>query len=133
MNPLDILNLFFLPAQQAGKGFTWVPEKMRFYDVSVLSERMALYREYPGKGKLYLTATTKDVKRPGLSLLWGLEDLVKEGFDRPAIGGYAGKKGWELDASGPTRDEKLARMIKKKYKQSEIISIAADGTIDWNA
>jgi len=133
MNPVDILLKFFLPALLIGKGFTWVAEKGRFYDVSNRKDAIDLYQEFPGKGKLYLVSTTKDVKEPGLSLLWGLEDLVKEGFSRQVIGGYAGKGGWELDATGPTRSKKKARMIKKKYKQAEIISIESDGTVDWNA
>ena len=133
MNPLDMILKFVLPAHLIGKGFTWVAEKGRFYDVSNQKEAKDLYREFPGKGKLYLVSTTKDVKWAGTEMLWGLEDLIKEGFGRQVIGGYAGKKGWELDATGPTRSKKKARMIKKKYDQTDIISIEADGTVDWDA
>ena len=135
MNPLDIFNQFLQSAWAStpmGKGFTWVPEKGRFFDVSDPAEARQLFQEYPGKGKLYLAATTKDVKEPGAGLLAGLEKVVASGITRPAVGGYAGPP-WELDASAPTRSKKKAMQIKKKYKQDSVIAISEDGTVDWDA
>lgn len=115
------------------RGFTWIMGK-GFRDINVLEERKQIYEEVPGEGKLYLSATTKDVHQPGQKLLVGIVENILSGRP-PWVGGYAPKKGkWELDATAATRSRSEAKRIFEDYKQSDVFSIGPppDYEINWS-